>query len=105
MAPEYNLEIQAQIPATLTSIHNFICSHDSDGHAPHTANGGPNHNDSNDEAHPVFTLKEEVDQQWDQIAQAMWDDYWQLCEERGIGTDGSDELNTDDDDEFDKEDN
>jgi hypothetical protein len=63
LAPEYNLEIQAQIPATLTSIHNFICSHDSDGHAPHTANGGPNHNDSNDEAHPVFTLKEEVDQQ------------------------------------------
>ena len=28
LAPEYNLEIQARIPAALCSIHNFIRTHD-----------------------------------------------------------------------------
>ena len=30
IAPEYDLEIQAQIPAALCAIHNFIQKHDLD---------------------------------------------------------------------------
>lgn len=28
LAPEYSMDIQAQIPTTLCAIHNFICEHD-----------------------------------------------------------------------------
>ncbi|KIM59451.1 hypothetical protein SCLCIDRAFT_38540, partial [Scleroderma citrinum Foug A] len=30
LAPEYNIEIQAHIPAALCTIHNFIRIHDGD---------------------------------------------------------------------------
>ncbi|KIM56854.1 hypothetical protein SCLCIDRAFT_131712, partial [Scleroderma citrinum Foug A] len=30
LAPEYNIQIQACIPAALCAIHNFICIHDGD---------------------------------------------------------------------------
>jgi hypothetical protein len=39
LAPEYNLEIQARIPAALCAIHNFICIHDSDEEVTAADNG------------------------------------------------------------------
>jgi hypothetical protein len=98
LAPEYSLEIQAQIPAALATIHNFIHSHDPDDDDPQTANDNITHDNSSDEAGlATVTIEEEVDERWDRIAQAMWDDYWQVCEERGIGLDDSD---NDSDDEI-----
>jgi hypothetical protein len=47
IAPEYNLEVQAQIPIALSAIHNFICIHDLlEGSLPndnytHDSFGGP----------------------------------------------------------------
>lgn len=96
LAPEYSLEIQARIPAALAAIHNFIRSHDPDDNEPR-ADGDTNYGHSNDEADPLFMPVGEVDERRDQIAQAMWDDYRRVCEERGIG-DESDESA--DDDEF-----
>src|ERR1700736_3612115 len=54
LAPEYSLEIQAQIPAALAAIHNFIQSHDPDDNEPCAANGETNYGHSNDEADPLF---------------------------------------------------
>ena len=101
LALEYSLEIQAQIPAALAAIHNFIHSHDPDNYEPHTANSDTIHDDhSHDEPNPTFTF-EEVDKWWDQIALAMWNNYQQVCEERGIGADESDEPDVGDGNEFD----
>jgi hypothetical protein len=91
------LEIQARIPAALAAIHNFIRSHDSDDNEPRTADDDAIHDRSNDEAGPIFVPEEEVDERRDQIAQAMWDDYQRVCEERGFGLDSSDSSDDDDD--------
>ena len=91
MAPEYSLEIQARIPAALAAMQNFIRSHDPKDEGPQTANDNIIHynSGSGDEAGPTVAPKE--DEQRDQIAQAMWDDYQRVCKERGIGLDDSDD--------------
>jgi DDE superfamily endonuclease len=77
IAPEYNLDIQAQIPTALCAIHNFITEHDTqEGVLP--------------EARPVFDddgpeeAMMELDDadagmeagiRHDQIVQEMWEDY------------------------------
>jgi hypothetical protein len=91
------LEIQAQIPAASAAIHNFIRSHDSDDNELQTANDNAIHDHSDDEGGPIFMPEEEVDERRDQIAQEMWEDYQQVCEERGIGLDSSDTSDDDDD--------
>ena len=66
-----------------------------------TVNAG--HDSSNEDDGPTFN-DDNVDEQRDQIAQAMWDDYQKVCEERrnvGTTTDGSTESDSDDDDELD----
>jgi len=102
LAPEYSLEIQARIPAALAAIHNFIRSYDPNDDEPRTANDNIIHDNFGDEAGPTSAPEEEVDERRDRIAQAMWDDYQQVCEERGIGLEDSDnddemELESDDD--------
>lgn len=99
LAPEYSLEIQARIPSALAAIHNFIRLHDPKegtlegdiddsiyGHFGETSESNP---------HAPATVEDEVDIRRDRIAQAMWDDYKRVCEERGI--DMNDEVNSDDD--------
>jgi len=92
IAPEYGLDIQAQIPTALCAIHNFIRIHDNEeGDLP-----GENHNyDASNEDPPIATVtgageEEGVDVRRDHIAQAMWDDYQLVCMERGIGVDNTD---------------
>lgn len=103
MAPEYSLEIQARIPSALSAIHNFIHLHDPDDR-PLTGNGDDTMHDYLDEnpppPSPARTHEhEEVDARRDRIAQAMWDDYQQVCAERGVDMD--EPIGSDDEDEFD----
>jgi len=80
LAPEYNLDIQAKIPAALCTIHNFIWINDADeGHLPEERN--LHDQDHNIFDHGVFVrenLEEdniEMARLRDQIAQSMWEDY------------------------------
>ena len=105
LAPQYSLEIQARIPAALAAIHNFICAHsDANDDNPLEMNGGDvniTHDNSNEDDGPAFN-PDNVDEQRDQIAKAMWHDYQKVCRERrNIVTDGSTESDSDDDDELD----
>ena len=95
LAPEYDLDIQAQIPTALCAIHNFIRKHDPDE--------GPlleaRDHRGRDVGHDI-PATEEVEQQGttmgtkrDQIAQAMWEDYQRVLVERG--TQDSDSLDDD----------
>ena len=104
LAPQYGLEIQARIPAALAAIHNFISTHsDTNDDNLLNMNGGDlvnaTHDDSNEDDGPTFNV-DNVDERRDQIARAMWDDYQAVCRERrNIGTDGSTESASDDDDD------
>jgi hypothetical protein len=109
LASQYSLKIQAQIPAALAAIHNFICAHsDADNDNPLKMNGGETgdmanagHYDNPDEDDGLNFNNDNVDERRDQITQAMWDDYQKVCEERkNVGTDGSTESDSDDDDEL-----
>jgi hypothetical protein len=98
LALEYSLDIQARIPVALSSIHNFICTHEP-GEEPLPGNPDiPPGDNSDEDLNPVATEQEDVDVRRDKIAQDMWDHYQHVCEEWGMDTDesGSDE---DDDEE------
>jgi DDE superfamily endonuclease len=93
LAPEYNLQIQARIPAALCAIHNFISIHDP---AEDTIL-----RDEEDDDNPPFDLDHEASAtaaaeidipsaRRDGIAQAMWDDYLEICRQRGIRNEDSD---------------
>lgn len=78
LAPEYSMDIQAQIPTPLCAIHNFICEHDlQEGVLLETRSffdGG----DSDSEP-PTAAMMEEANTEAgarrDRIAQEMWEDY------------------------------
>ena len=83
LAPEYNLEIQARIPAALCSIHNFIRTHDQfdqDEDLVEPDYGG--HDDYHDIGEAAALGPDEPSARWDQIAQQMWDDYVEIFNER-----------------------
>lgn len=67
LAPEYSLEIQAQIPVALAAMHNFIHSHNPNNDEPQTGGDDIIHDNSGDEAGPTIGPPEEVDKQQDQI--------------------------------------
>jgi hypothetical protein len=97
IAPEYNLEIQARIPAALCAIHNFIQEHDpNDGELEEGRDafdeglgneGGPPAPEDGTLA--VANLLQ------NQIAQDMWVQYQQVLTERGAFKDESSEGDTD----------
>jgi len=103
LAPEYSLEIQARIPAALAAIHNFIRTYDADDEDPLATNGDNAGlgNFDGDGGHTFARTRDDVDERRDQIAQAMWDDYRQVCMERGIDAEGPAGSDDDDDDELD----
>jgi hypothetical protein len=94
LAPEYNLQIQARIPAALCAIHNFISVHDS-AEDPFLTFDDDNDNAPLDHDHQASaaaaTEIDEPSTKRDAIAQAMWDDYLAICQQRGIG----DEVSSD----------
>ena len=88
LAPEYSMEIQAQIPAALCAINNFIHTHDTDVSLtePEFMDYTPNDHDHN----ASVAAAAEADHssgRCDIIAQQMWDDYVRICNERGISED------------------
>lgn len=97
LAPEYNLEIQARIPAALCSIHNFIRTH---GNQPDEYEDLDEQNYINDRInHNHITATalgpDEPSERRDQIAQRMWDDYVEIRNKR----DQEDEEEEDEDEE------
>lgn len=85
IGPEYSLEVQAQIPAALCGIHNFIRLHDSEegeifGEVEHF-NGGV---DAGDNFTNQIGIEDQntVTRRRDNIAWAMWDDYQRILQER-----------------------
>ena len=94
LAPEYNLNIQARIPAALCAIHNFISKYDpGEGSLPENAAG-----DDYDYDNTNFTETEpgntNVADKCDRIAEMMWESYQQIRAEMDEGV----EVIDDDDD-------
>jgi len=93
LAPEYSLQVQARIPAALCAIHNFITAHDPTEDTILTVDDdddseplGPDH-----EAPATATAETDTpSMKRDHIAQAMWDDYLAICQQRGIGDEDGD---------------
>ena len=77
IAPEYSLEIQTHIPATLATVHNFICYHEP-GEDEIINNeepiGGMVDNDDNDAEWTDGGVGEQ-DVRRDSIAKAMLEQY------------------------------
>lgn len=85
LAPEYNLEIQARIPAALCSIHNFIRTHGDQLDRDENLVEPDCINDCGDHDHVAEAAAvgpDEPSARRDQIAQQMWDDYVEICNER-----------------------
>jgi hypothetical protein len=103
LAPEYSLEVQARIPAALAAIHNFISIHNPhDQPISSTASGGGQMY-SEDVDVDVASMEapgpDDTDLHRDMIAQKMWDDYVQICTERGIDMDTVIDSDLDGDDD------
>ena len=92
LAPEYDLQVQAQIPAALCAVHNFIQTH---SHGHHDSDDSDNDSGDDDEdrmasaANNAPAVASDVPDDddaklWrDEIAEAMWTAYQQVLERRG----------------------
>ena len=103
---QYSLEIQAQIPAALCAIHNFICTYETDDDVTAT-NLDDYPNDHDHIASVAVAADLDVPSvKWDLIVQKMWDDYACICDERGLSWEdlsgGEGEEGYDEDDEDDE---
>jgi hypothetical protein len=89
LAPEYNLEIQARIPAALCAVHNFIREHDpNEGELEETRDFSPRGAGREDEpSMPAQPATAEAGTLWDQIAEEMWEEYQRILVERGTEPD------------------
>ena len=82
------MKIQAQIPAALCSIHNFIRIHDPQQEAMLGEEDQVNHVDAGDDNVQQIGFVEANDannpvvERRDTIAQAMWNDYQQILQEQ-----------------------
>ena len=84
LAPEYDLEIQAKIPAALCAIHNFIKEHDLDeGDLEETRDF---FDECRRDENEPFALgdPEETGSMQDQIAEEMWLEYQHILAEQGM---------------------
>lgn len=103
IAPEYSMDIQAQIPVALCAIHNFINAHDPNKDAlEEISNFFDDGVGSTDDGRNFTVVGEEGQSEasikCDQIAQAMWVQYQKVLVDRALSDDGSKS-----DDEFDTE--
>ena len=102
LAPEYSLHVQAGIPAALCALHNFISTYDQDeGQLPDASSDPYDHGtgdnefeDALDSSEGLLGLDASIEQ--DKIAEDMWNDYQEICRERGI-EDDSDSQSIDSD--------
>ena len=98
IAPEYNLEIQARIPAALCAIHNFIQEHDPNEGELEEERTVFNEGLENEGGLPAPEDEPVANLLQDQIAQDMWDQYQELLAEREALGDFFSESSTDIDD-------
>jgi hypothetical protein len=88
LAPEYSLQIQARIPAALCAIHNFISVHDPAEDIILTVDDDDNNRPPLDHDHeapaPAAAEIDTPSMKRDSIAQAMWDDYLAIRQQRDI---------------------
>ena len=88
IAPEYGLDIQAQIPSALCAIHNFNRKHDlPDSEAfPNDGAYFDDNDDTDNGPHPTNDAEEDnnASTMRDRIAQEMWEDYLNVLHERGL---------------------
>lgn len=99
IAPEYDLEVQARIPAALCAIHNFIQENDPDEGEIEEGRDVFDEGSGN-EGEPTIAPEDEIVASLlrNQIAQEMWDQYQELLTERGVFDEGfSDETEADTD--------
>jgi hypothetical protein len=94
LAPEYSLQIQARIPAALCAIHNFICIHDPAEDTILTVDddddNAPRPLDHDHEASAAAAAEIDTPStKRDCIAQAMWDDYLAVRQQREIRNEDS----------------
>lgn len=106
IAPEYNLDIQARLPAALCTIHNFIRihdpqepadQHDTDAFVFNT--GNPRFDNDYIASAEEAAAQDQPSARRDQIAQEMWDDYQRILQEREDMESASDEEDNEDEDE------
>ena len=91
VAPEYNLQTQAKIPAALAALHNFIHIHDPDDNAQDEDDYEEGHNlQSRIEIHVEHlggyisqAEKDRASAKREAIATAMWVDYQNILAQRG----------------------
>lgn len=103
IAPEYSLKIQAQIPAALCAIHNFIWTYETDDMSTepdYFDNHTPNNHDHAASAAAAAEL-DRPSEKWGEITQQMWDDYMCIHSERAAS--GEDQLEDNDDELSDEE--
>jgi hypothetical protein len=104
LAPEYSLQIQARIPAALCAIHNFIRLHDPAENETLADNDDTENDTQVDHDHEASAaVAAEIDTpstKRDHIAQAMWDNYLAIRQERAISDedDSGDESDAEVDD-------
>ena len=107
MSPHYNIKLQAQIPAALIALHNFIRLHsqrdEEDGEGDETEGEDVSDRDEG----PVDNLDAAVDtgddatKAWrDSIAEAMWVDYQRVLQERSAHDEAMDVDSEDNDDAY-----
>jgi hypothetical protein len=88
--PRYNLQIQAQIPATMCTIHNFIRLHDpQEGPLPDAGSDGDL---AEDEEEVVAAVDEEeapndMKHLCNHIVEDMWTQYQQVLSEWALASD------------------
>ena len=97
LAPQYSLKIQAQIPAALCALHNFISIHtpsgednddrDNDDQAGNDGENGVMPDDPDLDATPICNDNEDAKAWRDEIAEAMWVQYQSVLEERAAAED------------------
>jgi hypothetical protein len=102
---------QVWIPVALCAIHNFIGVHDSADKIVYAADGDGGDDGNaplNDHPVPAAPAADGPSARCDRIAQEMWEDYLEICRERGIGEgnqsegDDNDDNNGDGDDDGDE---
>jgi hypothetical protein len=86
IGPEYSVEVQAKIPAALCAIHNFIRLHDDqeldDIPGEEQVNQGAHAGDNIVAQTGIDEDGDAVVERRDLIAQAMWNDYQIILQER-----------------------
>jgi hypothetical protein len=104
LSPEYNIDIQVQIPTALCAIHNFICKHDPNEEELLAQEnfGGDNVHDADEDSNAAQPVEDgdlgmNMGAIRDQIATEMWEAYsTHILQEREMLDDSDEELSVSD---------